>query len=225
MIAVAIDGPAGAGKSTIARQAAKTVGFLYVDTGALYRTVGLHMLRQGIAPDDSQAVSAELVSGRVQIAMQFQNGEQQVLLGGEDVTEQIRTPEVSKASSQVSAIPQVREFLFSLQQGLAKEHNVIMDGRDIGTVVLPDAQMKIFLTASVQERAKRRCLQLQEKGIQAEFEKVLRDVEERDYQDSHRAIAPLVVAQEAVLVDTSDMTLQDSVKAIIRLVEQARSAQ
>ena len=225
MIAVAIDGPAGAGKSTIARQAAKTVGFLYVDTGALYRTVGLHMLRQGIAPDDSQAVSAELASGRVQIAMQFQNGEQQVLLGGEDVTEQIRTPEVSKASSQVSAIPQVREFLFSLQQGLAKEHNVIMDGRDIGTVVLPDAQMKIFLTASVQERAKRRCLQLQEKGIQAEFEKVLRDVEERDYQDSHRAIAPLVVAQEAVLVDTSDMTLQDSVKAIIRLVEQARSAQ
>lgn len=221
MIAVAMDGPAGAGKSTIARQVAKEVGFLYVDTGALYRTVGLHMLRQGIAPDDQQAVPAELASGRVQIDMCFQNGEQQVLLGGENVTEQIRTPDVSKASSQVSAIPQVRDFLFSLQQDLAKEHNVLMDGRDIGTVVLPDAKVKIFLTASVQERAKRRCLQLQEKGIPADLEEVCREIEERDYLDSHRAVAPLKEAEDAVRVDTSDMTLEESVETIIRMVKQA----
>lgn len=221
MIAVAMDGPAGAGKSTIARQAAKEVGFLYVDTGALYRTVGLHMLRQGISPDDRKAVPEEITSGRVQIDMCFQNGEQQVLLCGENVTEQIRTPEVSKASSQVSAIPQVRDFLFSLQQNLAKEHDVIMDGRDIGTVVLPDAQVKIFLTASVEERAKRRCRQLQEKGIAAKIDEVCREIEERDYQDSHRSVAPLKMAHDAVLVDTSALTLEESIAAITRLVQQA----
>lgn len=224
MIAVAIDGPAGAGKSTIARQAAKTVGFLYVDTGALYRTVGLYMLRCGISPDDIQAVPEELDSGRVKIDMQFQGGEQQVLLDGENVTGLIRTPEVSRASSQVSAIPQVREFLFSLQQNLAKKHNVIMDGRDIGTVVLPDAKVKIFLTASVEERAKRRCRQLQEKGIAADVGEVSREIAERDYQDSHRAVAPLKAAKDAVWVDTSDMTLEESIETVTRLVEQARGA-
>lgn len=225
MIAVAIDGPAGAGKSTIARQAAKTVGFLYVDTGALYRTVGLHMLRSGISPDDRQAVPAELDSGRVKIGMQFQDGDQYVLLNGENVTELIRTPEVSKASSQVSAIPQVRDFLFSLQQDLAREHNVIMDGRDIGTVVLPDAKVKIFLTASVQERAKRRCEQLQEKGILADLGEVSREIEERDYQDSHRAVAPLKAAADAIWMDTSDMTLQEAIEAVTRIVKQASGAE
>lgn len=224
MIAVAIDGPAGAGKSTIARQAAKKIGFIYVDTGALYRTVGLFMLRNGIVPSDEEMVAEEVDSGRVKIGLTFQNGEQKVLLGGEDVTGQIRTPEVSVASSQVSAIPKVREFLFSLQKDLAKENHVIMDGRDIGTVVLPEAQVKIFLTASAEERAKRRCKELREKGIEADFGNVLRDIEERDYNDSHRAIAPLVPAKDAVLVDTSAMTLEQAVDTVLDLVETALSS-
>ncbi|MCI9575917.1 MAG: (d)CMP kinase [Clostridiales bacterium] len=224
MIAVAIDGPAGAGKSTIARQAAKKIGFIYVDTGALYRTVGLFMLRNGIVPSDEKMVAEEVDSGRVKIGLTFQNGEQKVLLGGEDVTGQIRTPEVSVASSQVSAIPKVREFLFSLQKDLAKENHVIMDGRDIGTVVLPEAQVKIFLTASAEERAKRRCKELREKGIEADFGNVLRDIEERDYNDSHRAIAPLVPAKDAVLVDTSAMTLEQAVDTVLDLVETALSS-
>ncbi len=221
MIAVAIDGPAGAGKSTIARQAAKKVGFIYVDTGALYRTVGLFMLRNGITPSDGEAVSKEVDSGRVKIDLAFQDGEQKVLLNGEDVTGLIRTPEVSLASSQVSAVPKVREFLFSLQKNLAKEHHVIMDGRDIGTVVLPEAQVKIFLTASPEERAKRRCKELQEKGMEADFDDVLREIKERDYNDSHRVIAPLVPAKDAVLVDTSFMTLEQAVHAVLDLVKTA----
>ena len=221
MIAVAIDGPAGAGKSTIARQAAKKVGFIYVDTGALYRTVGLFMLRNGITPNDGEAVSKEVDSGRVKIDLAFQDGEQKVLLNGEDVTGLIRTPEVSLASSQVSAVPKVREFLFSLQKNLAKEHHVIMDGRDIGTVVLPEAQVKIFLTASPEERAKRRCKELQEKGMEADFDDVLREIKERDYNDSHRVIAPLVPAKDAVFVDTSSMTLEQAVHAVLDLVKTA----
>ncbi len=221
MIAVAIDGPAGAGKSTIARQAAKKVGFIYVDTGALYRTVGLFMLRNGITPSDGEAVSKEVDSGRVKIDLAFQDGEQKVLLNGEDVTGLIRTPEVSLASSQVSAVPKVREFLFSLQKTLATEHHVIMDGRDIGTVVLPEAQVKIFLTASPEERAKRRCKELQEKGMEADFDDVLREIKERDYNDSHRVIAPLVPAKDAVFVDTSSMTLEQAVHAVLDLVKTA----
>lgn len=221
MIAVAIDGPAGAGKSTIARQAAKKVGFIYVDTGALYRTVGLFMLRNGITPSDGEAVSKEVDSGRVKIDLAFQDGEQKVLLNGEDVTGLIRTPEVSLASSQVSAVPKVREFLFSPQKNLAKEHPVIMDGRDIGTVVLPEAQVKIFLTASPEERAKRRCKELQEKGMEADFDDVLREIKERDYNDSHRVIAPLVPAKDAVFVDTSSMTLEQAVHAVLDLVKTA----
>ena len=165
--------------------------------------------------------SKEVDSGRVKIDLAFQDGEQKVLLNGEDVTGLIRTPEVSLASSQVSAVPKVREFLFSLQKNLAKEHPVIMDGRDIGTVVLPEAQVKIFLTASPEERAKRRCKELQEKGMEADFDDVLREIKERDYNDSHRVIAPLVPAKDAVFVDTSSMTLEQAVHAVLDLVKTA----
>lgn len=225
MLAVAIDGPAGAGKSTIARQAAKRLGLIYVDTGALYRTVGLYMLQAGIAPSNAEGVAQEVVSGRVKIRLAFQEGEQRVLLGNRDVTGKIRTPEVSMAASQVSAVPQVREFLFSLQQDLAKTNSVIMDGRDIGTVVLPDAQVKIFLTASAEERAKRRCRELWEKGVEVEFEDVLRDIQERDYNDSHRAIAPLVPAPDAVIVDTSQMSMEEAVGAVLAQIKPAYQTQ
>lgn len=225
MLAVAIDGPAGAGKSTIAQQAAKRLGLIYVDTGALYRTVGLYMLQAGIAPSNAEGVAQEVVSGRVKIRLAFQEGEQRVLLENRDVTGEIRTPEVSMAASQVSAVPQVREFLFSLQQDLAKTNSVIMDGRDIGTVVLPDAQVKIFLTASAEERAKRRCRELWEKGVEVEFEDVLRDIQERDYNDSHRAIAPLVPAPDAVIVDTSQMSMEEAVGAVLAQIKPAYQIQ
>ena len=174
MIAVAIDGPAGAGKSSIARQTAKEIGFIYVDTGALYRSIGLHMLNHNIFPGDAQAVSRELE--HLDIGLEFQNGEQRVILCGKDVSDLIRTPEVSKASSQVSAIPAVRAFLLELQKNMAQTHNVIMDGRDIGTVVLPQAQVKVFLTASPQERARRRYQEILEKGGSADYEEILKEI-------------------------------------------------
>lgn len=216
MIHIAIDGPAGAGKSTIARALAAQIGFIYVDTGALYRTVGLFMLRAGVDPADAEAVVPRLDG--VQIALTFSEGEQHVLLSGEDVSEAIRTPEVSMAASAVSAIPAVRAFLLSLQKELAAANNVIMDGRDIGTVILPDAQLKIFLTASPQARAQRRFAQLQEKGEAVSYDEVLRDIQKRDEQDMTRAAAPLKPAPDARLVDTSDCTLDESIARVRELV-------
>ena len=175
--------------------------FIYVDTGALYRSIGLHMLKKNIFPGDEQAVPRELE--HVDIALEFKDGEQRVILCGEDVSDLIRTSEVSKASSQVSAIPAVREFLLELQKNMAKTHNVIMDGRDIGTVVLPDAQVKVFLTASAEERAKRRHKEMLEKGNEADLSAILEEIKERDERDANREIAPLVPAKDAVFVDTN----------------------
>lgn len=217
--AVAIDGPAGAGKSTIARAAAKELGFIYVDTGALYRSIGLNALRNNIDIADSDAVEASLKNLKVELAFD-DKGAQIVLLNGEDVSSLIRTPEVSMAASKVSAIPAVRAFLLDLQRNMAKTQSVIMDGRDIGTVVLPDAEVKIFLTASPEIRAKRRYDELIEKGQDVKYEDVLADVIERDYNDSHRDIAPLKPAEDSKLADTSLLTLEESISLIINLVKE-----
>ena len=216
VIAVAIDGPAGAGKSSIARKVASEIGFIYVDTGALYRSIGLHMLNHHIFPGDEQAVPAELE--HVQISLAFRDGEQRVILCGKDVSDYIRTSAVSQASSQVSAIPAVRAFLLELQKNLAITNNVIMDGRDIGTVVLPNAQVKVFLTASSAERAKRRHKEMVGKGLKADFDTILKEIEERDYRDANRAIAPLVPAKDAVVVDTTGMTMEEVVTTLKDLI-------
>lgn len=216
MIAIAIDGPAGAGKSTIARRVAAELGFIYVDTGALYRTIALSMLRRGIDLHDTQKVKQAL-SGVVVDVCYSEDG-QHVLLNGEDVSALIRTPEVSMSASVVSAIPDVRKFLFDLQLSLAKKNHVVMDGRDIGTVVLPKAQVKIFLTASPEERARRRFEELQAKGDPISYEQVLEDVRRRDDQDANRAVAPLKPAEDAVLLDTTGFELNDSVAAMLKIV-------
>lgn len=218
MIAVAIDGPAGAGKSTISRRAAQEMGFIYVDTGALYRAIGLYALQNQINIEDSKAV--EKMLSNIKVELVFAQGEQHVMLCGQDVTSQIRTPAVSMAASQVSAVPFVRSFLFDLQQKIAVSHNVVMDGRDIGTVVLPNAQVKIFLTASPEERATRRYNEMLEKGENAEYDKVLADIRQRDYNDSHRAVAPLMPAKDAILVDTTGNTLEQSVKQLINIIKE-----
>ena len=220
MFNIAIDGPAGAGKSSISRAASAKLEFLYVDTGALYRTVALGVLRTGLKPVETDAVVANLQSTKVDL--KFVDGEQRVFLNGEDVSEEIRLPEVSAAASAVSAIPEVRQFLFDLQQTLAKENNVLMDGRDIGTVVLPDAQLKIFLTASPEERARRRYEQMADKQGMT-LEDVLRDINQRDYNDTHRDIAPLKQADDAVLLDTTDMSFDEVVEAIITLAKERMS--
>lgn len=217
-VAIAIDGPSGAGKSTMAKRLAKELGFVYVDTGALYRTVGYAALQRGVDLKNEAAIESLLPSLMVELG--YQNGAQRVFLNKEDVSDCIRTPEVSMAASAVSALPVVRRFLFDLQRDTAKKQNVIMDGRDIGTVVLPDAAVKIFLTASAEERARRRLLELQEKGVQTTFDEVLRDMKERDYNDSHRATAPLKAAEDAVLVDTSDVDLEGAVALLRRVVEE-----
>ena len=217
---VAIDGPAGAGKSTIARKVAKQLGFIYVDTGMLYRAVGLTVLRHGVSLQDADGIVQLLP--KISIALIFQDGEQRTMLGDEDVTEKLWTPEVSMAASTVSALPQVRKFLLDLQRGLAEEQSVIMDGRDIGTVVLPDAQVKIFLTASAGERAKRRYEELLQKGEQVSYEEVLEQLMQRDQQDSIRKEAPLKQAQDAYFLDTSKIGLEESVEAVIQLIEQNR---
>ena len=219
IINVAIDGPAGAGKSTISRAAAKAIGFIYVDTGALYRTVGVNALRKGIDTKDKAAVAATL--GDISVDLVFENGEQKVLLNGENVSEEIRTPPASMAASDVSAVPEVRAFLFDLQRDIAKRNNCIMDGRDIGTVVLPDARVKIFLTASPESRAMRRYKEFIEKGSQVEYKDVLEDLIERDYNDSHREIAPLKPAEDGVIVDTTNLNLEESINEIIRIVKEA----
>lgn len=216
MFAIAIDGPAGAGKSTIAKDVSKRLGYIYVDTGALYRAVGLHMLRRGITAAEPERVEAELKN--IDVTIHFQDGNQLVLLNEEDVSGLIRTPEVSMAASTFSALPSVREFLFDLQQELAAHNNVVMDGRDIGTVVLPKAQVKIFLTASPEERARRRFKDLEEAGKAISYEEVLKDVKERDYNDSHRAISPLLPAADAVHFDNTGYTLEQSVEKLLALV-------
>ena len=213
MRAIAIDGPSGAGKSTIAREAAKELGFIYVDTGAMYRAIGLYMLRQGVPTRDWEAVIARLPE--VSVDIRHIDGQQHIFLNDEDVNGLIRTEAVSMAASDVSAIPQVRAFLMDLQRGLAKRNVVVMDGRDIGTVILPDAACKIFLTASPEERAKRRWLQLKEKGQEADYEKVLQDLKERDYNDSHREAAPLKPAEDSVILDTTECTLEQSIRKVI----------
>ena len=218
MINIAIDGPGGAGKSTIAKAAAKELGFIYVDTGALYRSVGLYALRNGIKTDCADEVVPVL--SEITVELKFIDGSQRVYLNGEDVSEDIRTPEASMAASNVSAIQQVRDFLFDLQRDIANANNCIMDGRDIGTVVLPDAQVKIFLTASVEERAKRRYIQLTEKGQDVKYEDVLKELEERDYQDSHREIAPLKPAENSVIVDTSDINLEQSIDTVVNVIRE-----
>ena len=211
-INVAIDGPAGAGKSTISRRAAQALGFIYVDTGALYRTVGLNALRRGVDLENPEAI-AESVKG-ISVELKYENGEQAVFLNGENVSAFIRTPEASMAASKVSAVPAVREFLFGLQQDIAAKNDCVMDGRDIGTVVLPDAGLKIFLSASAECRAQRRYRQLQEKGIEEPYADVLRELEQRDYDDTHRAVAPLKAAPDAVHIDTSALTLDESIDAV-----------
>ena len=214
--AIAIDGPAGAGKSTIARFLAKELRFLYVDTGALYRAIGYRMLQEGIDPADSAAVAAVLPE--LQVSLQYVEDEQRVFLGEEDVSDRIRTPEVSLAASAVSAIPAVRQFLLQLQRDMAARHSVIMDGRDIGTTILPDADVKIFLTASPESRAQRRFTELQEKGVSTTYEAVLTDMQKRDYDDAHRAASPLRRAADAVLVDTSHDDLEHSIRRIKEVI-------
>lgn len=218
-VAIAIDGPAGAGKSTIAKRVAEELNFMYVDTGALYRAVALCAIQKNIEPDDSQRVSEMLSEIKVQLAFNYRF-EKVVLLDGRDVSSRIRTPEVSMAASKISALPQVRAYLLDLQRDIAKENNVIMDGRDIGTVVLPDAKVKIFLTASPQVRAERRYKELSEKGANVSFDEVLRDVNERDYNDSHRKTAPLKPAEDSVFVDTTDLDFEQSVEKIISVIKE-----
>ena len=217
MINVAIDGPAGAGKSTVARAAAQKLGYIYVDTGALYRAVGVFCLRKGIETTDAQSVGAIL--NEITVELKFIDGVQHVFLNGDDVSTEIRLPEASMAASNVSAIPAVRAFLFDLQRDIAAKNNCIMDGRDIGTVVLPNAQVKIFLTADDTERAMRRYKELIEKGQEAVFEQVLADIKQRDYNDSTREASPLKQAEDAELVDTTHMTIDEVVDYICGKVE------
>ena len=219
MINVAIDGPAGAGKSTIARKAAAELGFIYVDTGALYRTVALNALRNGVEnTKNPEEVLPTLKTAEV--SLKFIDGEQHVFLRDEDVSTAIRQNEVSMAASNVSSIPEVREFLFDLQRNIAKNNNCIMDGRDIGTVVLPDAKIKIFLTASAEARADRRFKELQEKGQDVQYDVILKEIKERDYQDMNRATAPLKKAEDAVLVDTTEIGLDESIELMINTIKE-----
>lgn len=216
---IAIDGPSGAGKSTIAKALAQELGFLYVDTGAIYRTVGLEVFRRGADPSDETAVAAILP--QLEISMSYgADGLQHMYLGGEDVTEAIRRHEISDYASKVSAIPAVRAYLLEMQRKLAREHDVIMDGRDIGTVVLPEADLKVFLTAAAEDRANRRFLELRQRGQNTDFDVVLRDVIQRDRQDMQREIAPLRQAADAVLVDTTGIDLNESKALLRRLIRE-----
>ncbi len=217
-INIAIDGPAGAGKSTVSRRAAELLGYIYVDTGALYRAVGISALRAGVDTKDSGEVTRILSDLKVELV--FVDGEQRVLLNGEDVSRAIRTPEASMAASNVSAIPAVRAFLFDLQRDIAQKNNCIMDGRDIGTVVLPNAQVKIFLTAAPEERAMRRYKELCGKGTQVKYEDVLAEMIQRDYNDSHREIAPLKPAEDSTVIDTTGMNVEQSAQVVIAHVNE-----
>lgn len=217
MINIAIDGPSGAGKSTISKLAAERFGYVYVDTGALYRAVGLYAVRCGIDPQNAE--QSEAILKDMSIEMMYVKGHQRVYLNGEDVTDDLRTPQISKAASDISAHPAVRRFLLDTQRKLAAENNVIMDGRDIGTTILPDAQIKIFLTASAEDRARRRYDELIAKGEDVTYEGVLADLKQRDYNDSHRAASPLKAADDAILIDTTGNTLEKSVEIIVNTIK------
>ena len=221
MISVAIDGPAGAGKSSISRLAAKRLGFIYVDTGALYRAVGLKFSLSGA--DTSLDCDIDGILAETSVDIRFKDGEQRVFLDGRDVSDEIRTPNASMMASAVSARPQVRAFLLEMQRKLARENNVVMDGRDIGTVVLPEAEVKIYLTASAEVRAKRRLKELREKGEDVSFKEVYDDMVKRDYDDMHRVIAPLKQAEDAVLADTTDCSLEESVELVLKIVNGKRT--
>ena len=216
MVSVAIDGPAGAGKSTLARRLAAELGYIYVDTGAMFRTIGLYALRAGKDPKDNEAVNALLPE--ISLKFAFIGGEQHIYLNGEDVSTAIRTEEVGMAASAVGANPEVRAFLLGMQRDMAKTQDVLMDGRDIGTVVLPDATVKIFLTASPEARATRRWKEYQQNGVEVSYEEVLADVRQRDYQDTHRAAAPLRQADDAQLLDTSEMNFEQSLEAMKKMI-------
>lgn len=214
VISIALDGPAGAGKSTIAKAVAKKLSFIYVDTGALYRAIGFYAIKNKISSEN------EIISSlkKIKVDLKFENNLQKVFLCDEDISEEIRTPEVSMMASKISAIHAVREFLFDLQQDLAKKNNVIMDGRDIGTVILPEANVKIFLTASSEKRAERRYKELIEKGLQVDYDDILKDIIKRDYDDSNRKIAPLKAAADAIFVDTSAYNLEESINLILTII-------
>ena len=219
MISIAIDGPSGAGKSTISRKAAEKFGFIYVDTGAIYRTIGLATKIRGVSLDDTAAVVALLPT--LEIELKYNDaGEQHMYLDGNDVSRDIRLPEASMLASKVSAIPEVRAFLVDMQRGMAEKYDVIMDGRDIGTVILPNADLKIFLTADVRDRARRRYEELHAKGMEKPFDEVLAEMEKRDEQDTQRAAAPLKAADDAVLLDTSGNTLEESIDEVCRLISE-----
>lgn len=218
MISIAIDGPAGAGKSTLSRKAAKALGFIYVDTGALYRAVGLKFLKSGA--DEKLECDIEDILSDTKVDIRFIDNEQHVFLDDNDVNDEIRTPKASMMASSVSAKPPVRAFLLEMQRLLAKENNVVMDGRDIGTVVLPDATVKIFLTASAETRAERRYKELIEKGSEVTYDEVYEDMLKRDYNDTHRPIAPLKQADDAVLADTSECTFDESLELILSIVKE-----
>lgn len=216
MVSVAIDGPAGVGKSTLARRLASDLGYIYVDTGAMYRTIGLYALRAGKDPKDNEAVNTLLPE--ISLRLATLDGEQHIYLGEEDVSTAIRTEEAGMAASAVGANPAVRAYLLDTQRNMAKTQNVLMDGRDIGTVVLPDATVKIFLTASPEARATRRWKEYQAKGMPNTYEEVLADVKQRDYQDTHRAAAPLKQAEDAVLLDTSELNFEQSLDAMKQII-------
>ncbi|MBE6995912.1 MAG: (d)CMP kinase [Ruminococcaceae bacterium] len=218
-ISVAIDGPSGAGKSTLAKSLSAKLGYVYVDTGALYRTIGYYVFSHGIEPKDQEAVTAILPEIRVEMCY-GEDGLQHMLLNGQDVTKEIRLPEISMYASAVSAHPPVRAFLLEMQRQLARTNNVIMDGRDIGTVVLPDAQVKIFLTATAEERARRRHLELEQRGTPQPFETVLQDIQQRDYNDSHRAVAPLKQAEDATLLDTTSLNFAEAEQAVLQIIKE-----
>lgn len=217
MKSIAIDGPAGAGKSTIAKRVAEKLGFIYVDTGAMYRAMALYFLRQNIPGNEEERVSE--ACKEIEVSLAYEMGEQQVLLNGENVNSFIRTEEVSRMTSDTSKYPKVREKLLDLQRNLAKTQNVIMDGRDIGTCVLPDADLKVYLTASSAERARRRYKEQVERGISCDLEQIEKDIIARDEQDMNRKIAPLKKAEDAILVDASDMTIEEVVEKLISLYE------
>lgn len=215
---IAIDGPAGAGKSTIARAAASKLGFIYVDTGALYRSIGLYCLNNNIETTDKTGV--ERILPDISVQLKYLDGAQRVILNDNDVSEEIRKPECSMAASNVSAIPVVREFLFELQRKMARENDVIMDGRDIGTVILPDAEVKIFLTASPEERANRRFKELVEKGNNPDYDELLKEINQRDYNDMHRETAPLKQADDAILFDTTTLGKDEVVDELLKIISE-----
>lgn len=218
-VSIAIDGPSGAGKSTLARALAREKGYLYVDTGAIYRTIGLYIQRVGADLGNEAEVLSLLPKASIELR-HGEDGLQHMLLNGEDVSETIRLPEISHCASVVSAHAGVRTYLLEMQRSLARSSSVVMDGRDIGTVVLPDADVKIFLTASAQARARRRCLELEQRGTPEPEEQVLREIEQRDWDDTHRAAAPLRRAEDAVEVDTTELNFQESLAALLRVIEE-----